>query len=569
MRKWLAPIAFLVGLTVPAALFAQGFPQTFPPNTFMGRTGVTAGPGQPIPLSALTSLLGLTGLTTVGDANFSIPATARTVASTVSFSAVRTWTLPAANAVTAGTSILVADFAGAINGANTLTVQRAGSDTINGASNISLAVQYAGHWFVSDGSSKWSSQPSGLAVVSSFNARLGAVVPAAHDYTGAQVDHTFPGGGALSSVGTILNRTLWVNDYGAVCNGSTDDHAAFQAAINEGQTLGVPVRFHGNCKITTQITFTASVDFGGDNPATSIITAPSGMSALLVNTQSPVFLHDFGILYASAAANDTALTVTATTENGNSRFSNLEITGPNIGINFIRASTWILRDSLINAITTNGIGLLIQNTNNADHGDNTAYGNYIGCAGATSCVAAVSYVGAGGLRFTNNKTNGSSGASTGWSAGFQLALTAGAVTGDLWITGNSFEGLSSSGSSIALSRGAAATFQLVHIANNEFGGGQVCVNEAVDGVGQWLTAVTIQNNTCFVLNSGSAIGYYFPTSVSGLNITGGVTWAIGAGTNTNISLGTQTATNCAVGPIVKVGTFGANTLSSCTSISPN
>lgn len=91
----------------------------------------------------------------VGDANYTITATDRGVNLTTTLTAVRTLTLPAANAVNKGEPIIVSDGAGAINGSNTISVARAGSDTINGVTSVSLSTQYAVAMFISDGSSKW------------------------------------------------------------------------------------------------------------------------------------------------------------------------------------------------------------------------------------------------------------------------------------------------------------------------------------------------------------------------------------------------------------------------------
>src|SRR6266404_6632030 len=93
-----------------------------------------------------------------------------------------------------------------------------------------------------------------------------------------QVTYTPQGtGGVATTVASELNRTIWVNDYGAVCNGVTDDHVAFQNAINEGQSLGLPVRFSGACAITTGLSITTSVDFGGvSSPQSRIIVGSAG-----------------------------------------------------------------------------------------------------------------------------------------------------------------------------------------------------------------------------------------------------------------------------------------------------
>ena len=92
----------------------------------------------------------------IGNASFSFQVTDRLVVPNASFTAPRTGTLPAANAIAAGRSIIFFDALPALNGSNILTVARSGSDTINGASSYSCATP-RGRWeFVSDGVSKWS-----------------------------------------------------------------------------------------------------------------------------------------------------------------------------------------------------------------------------------------------------------------------------------------------------------------------------------------------------------------------------------------------------------------------------
>jgi len=92
----------------------------------------------------------------IGDADATILSTDRYVELTASLTAARTWTLPAASAVTGGVHIIIQDAGGGITGSNTLTIQRAGADTINGATSIVFEVAYDGAIFYSDGTSKWS-----------------------------------------------------------------------------------------------------------------------------------------------------------------------------------------------------------------------------------------------------------------------------------------------------------------------------------------------------------------------------------------------------------------------------
>lgn len=90
----------------------------------------------------------------VADAATTITAQDRQVILTA-ITASRTWTLPAANAVPAGWYVDVLDASGSLSGSVTLTVQRAGSDTINGGTTVTLTSPHDGRRFVSDGSSSW------------------------------------------------------------------------------------------------------------------------------------------------------------------------------------------------------------------------------------------------------------------------------------------------------------------------------------------------------------------------------------------------------------------------------
>jgi hypothetical protein len=112
--------------------------------------------------------------------------------------------------------------------------------------------------------------------VTSFNARTGAVVPASGDYNAGQITYTPQGtGGVATTDKAELDRTIWVNDYGAVCNGVTDDHVAFQNAINAGQSLGLPVKFIGTCAIAAGLAINLGVELAGVGIPASSGSSPS------------------------------------------------------------------------------------------------------------------------------------------------------------------------------------------------------------------------------------------------------------------------------------------------------
>lgn len=122
------------------------------------------------------------GRTAVGDAAYTIVVGDRHVALTTALTAPRTWTLPAAAALKTGQAIVIIDEAGGISGANTLTLARAGSDTINGSTSLVLTAPYRVTTLRSDGVSKWTyaavQPPSNVAI------------------TGGSIDGTAIGGNA-------------------------------------------------------------------------------------------------------------------------------------------------------------------------------------------------------------------------------------------------------------------------------------------------------------------------------------------------------------------------------------
>lgn len=97
----------------------------------------------------------LTKVQNVGNADETILAGTRVVYTTLAFTAARAFALPAANAYNPGETLDVLDLAGAISGANTATLNRAGADTINGANSVTISNNHGGLRLVSDGSSKW------------------------------------------------------------------------------------------------------------------------------------------------------------------------------------------------------------------------------------------------------------------------------------------------------------------------------------------------------------------------------------------------------------------------------
>jgi hypothetical protein len=162
-----------------------------------------------------SSGLNVESFTGHGDSAYTILPTDKVVGTNATFTASRTWTLPAANAVNAGQPLVVADFQGTLTGTNTLVISRAGSDTINGGTSVTINSANGAYILWPDGSSKWTAQAIGAGAasgVSSFNGRAGAVSPAHGDYSisGNTIDlpQSFLAGMQLSNDGTTPNSVL-------------------------------------------------------------------------------------------------------------------------------------------------------------------------------------------------------------------------------------------------------------------------------------------------------------------------------------------------------------------------
>lgn len=101
--------------------------------------------------------------TAVNNANYTILSSDRYVAQTGTMSAPRTWTLPAANSVNAGQLLVLIDESGTVSTTNTITINRAGADTINGATSAVLRTAYGQARLFSDGVSKWTDAVTGVS----------------------------------------------------------------------------------------------------------------------------------------------------------------------------------------------------------------------------------------------------------------------------------------------------------------------------------------------------------------------------------------------------------------------
>jgi len=108
------------------------------------------------------------GRTAVSDSSYTAQTTDRDIAYTA-LTAARTVTLPAASSFPAGCHLSIIDETGNCSATKSITVVRAGSDTIDGVNSAVLACAYAGLVLVCNGSNAWTilaqTMPPQLATV--------------------------------------------------------------------------------------------------------------------------------------------------------------------------------------------------------------------------------------------------------------------------------------------------------------------------------------------------------------------------------------------------------------------
>lgn len=131
-------------------------------------------------------------------------------------------------------------------------------------------------------------------------------------------------GSVAHSVQDVLARTIWIEDFGAVGDDSTDCTAAIQACIELAETTGARIRMKGGIyRISDTLVFSAegAVDFGGSGSVehygsvdpqyfqqTTVIRKTGNFTGIEVGTADPAiapapYLHNFTL---DATSDDTA-----------------------------------------------------------------------------------------------------------------------------------------------------------------------------------------------------------------------------------------------------------------------
>lgn len=203
---------------------------------------------------------------TAADAALTINAATR-VAILTSITVSRVFTLPAASAVAAGSPLWVMDKSGSLSSTVVLTVQRAGSDTVNGGTSTTLEAAYGAVLLVSDGTSKWlfpaaqaSSQTLTSPTIKSGQNNNGKFASSTED----QTTH-----GSASGTVTLDCSTANVK----LVNATGNVTIAFSNVPASGNTFSLSVLFSQDATGGRTLTWPAAVKWNGGVAATVSTTA--------------------------------------------------------------------------------------------------------------------------------------------------------------------------------------------------------------------------------------------------------------------------------------------------------
>ena len=123
------------------------------------------------------------------DANYSMIATDRVIAF-IAITAARTVSLVAASSFQQGATLFVFDELGGCSATNTITLNRAGSDTIDGSTSVAVSVAYGFIGLQSNGANKWTVVTSAGPSATTPNMDSAAAIGSSLTY--ARADHAHP-----------------------------------------------------------------------------------------------------------------------------------------------------------------------------------------------------------------------------------------------------------------------------------------------------------------------------------------------------------------------------------------
>lgn len=333
--------------------------------------------------------------------------------------------------------------------------------------------------------------------------------------TGAAVTYTAPGtGGTVQALGSRLQNTLYLTDYGAACNGSTDDHTALQNMINEAQALGPRTTAVINCttkNVASSLVITSAFTLTGTGMTSALLLCDPAITCIdkqMGVTNLGMYIGNFAIQYTSTANAGTAAIRQRSTAGHQviyDRFENMYVFFAYNGFDLDQTNSYRIVNIEFNTLGNNGINL--ANSSFVDAGNGIIQS--VQCVSAQACIQ---WVSGGGLHLNNLAVSGAG------VNGVVIALASGASTSDIFINNSQLEGISGAGV-LVFRQGTTGTLRLLRVSNTEFES-HIGVQVALDATGPWLSDVILSNNQ-WLGNGVAGDGMYFLSSLTDFYISGG------------------------------------------------
>lgn len=396
---------------------------------------------------------------------------------------------------------------------------------------------------------------AGIAGVSSFNTRVGSVVPASGDYTASLVPFTAPGTGGLTR--TLQARgqdVIYLTDY-ALCDGSDETTAiqnAIDRAVSVAGTLELPGGAPGrSCAFTGTLTISNAMTLKGQGRSQSMLLGIGGLtqSMISVTANTSVHFHDFWLNTTSAAkTGGYGIQFTGSgpgTENDFATIERVKFNNHQLALDFETAAYWLVRDCSFEGFSSaGGSQVLIRNSASGDAGDNEFSSNTF--FGGYNTTTYITWQSSGGTRFRGNKFLGNGTANVALS--FQLSGSTG--TGLISIVDNSFDNLVSVPISITTATSANALANIT-INDNRFNGDNTHPTlaglYAQAAAGSTIGAMTVVGNTFTGMPTGVYLVGVATANVSS-NLFGGVTTCLNTATVSGVLFASNLNGGCTTIP---------------------
>lgn len=366
-------------------------------------------------------------------------------------------------------------------------------------------------------------------LVSSFNGRIGAVVPTSADYNSTLINTTSASTGAVQRTQLSKNSDITsVKDFGAVGNGSADDTAALQACHNTGRVCYYPSGAYNFSTLTI-----AAGGIKGDGIGQTILTTTdvgtanaityTGSSGFGATTGTPTFEHFFLQGISLSKPSGAGLYFNATSgEVSYAYINDVYILNMPTSIEFVKGSSFTIMSTRFQNYWI--AGLTVANVGNEDSGDSSVTNSTFNTG--TLSGDGILYKSSGGLKVTNSKFNGGN-------YGVALVYNGPKATGDLLLSNNSIENALVAGIAI----GTPTSHSFTNIVIN---GNQIAITPMGIQVigGNLIGNITMNNN---VIGFGGTVAGIVLDGVDRFNVSANT--INGAGSGIGVVYGTANCTN--------------------------